>query len=173
MKSKSADGTRVQNGSAAAIGGTAAWHPKIRQLYEYWQHIHPAPETLPGRQHFDPLKIHTLLPNVWLIDVVRPQMRFRYRLVGTRISEALGDTTGRWLDEVHPDFHTGSPTHRNYLAVADRGEPSWRRGRPVFMAYSEQCAEIERLLLPLASDGATVDVILALTVLFGLDRKEK
>lgn len=151
----------------------AAWHPKIRRLYEYWQRIHPGPGMLPGRQHVDPLQIHTLLPNVWLIDVVRPQVRFRYRLVGTRIAEALGDTTGRWLDEVHPDFHPGSPTHEDYLSLATHGEPSWRRGEPVFMAYSERCVEIERLFLPLASDGVTVDVILALTVLFGLDHEEK
>jgi hypothetical protein len=152
---------------------TAEWHPKIRQLYEYWQRIHPAPGKLPGRQHFDPLRVHTLLPNVWLIDVIRPQMRFRYRLVGTMITEALGDTTGRWLDEVHPDFHPGSPTHQNYVSVANKGEPSWRRGRPVLMAYSERCVEIERILLPLASDGVMVDVILALTVMFGSDRKEQ
>jgi len=151
----------------------AEWHPKICQLHEYWQRIHPAPGNLPGRQHFDPLQIHTLLPNIWLIDVVRPHMRFRYRLVGTRITEALGDTTGRWLDEVHPDFHPGSPTHQNYVSVAEQGELDWRRGRPVLMAYSERCAEVERILLPLASDGAAVDVIVALTVMFGLDGKEK
>ncbi len=157
-------------GAAAA---KPEWHPKIREIYEYWRRIHPAPGTLPGRQHFDPLQIHTLLPNIWLIDVIRPQLRFRYRLVGTRITEALGDTTGQWLDDVHPDFHPGSPTHQNYLSIANGGAPSWRRGPPMLMAYSERCAEIERLLLPLASDGATVDVIVALTVMFGLDGTEK
>ncbi|MBV8538853.1 MAG: PAS domain-containing protein [Alphaproteobacteria bacterium] len=153
--------------------GMAEWHPKLRQLHDYWQRIHPAPGKLPGRQHFDPLEIHTLLPNIWLIDVIRPEMRFRYRLVGTQITEALGDTTGRWLDDVHPDFHPGSPTYENYLSLANGGEPSWRRGKPVLMAYSESCVEIERLLLPLASDGLTVDVIVALTVMFGLDGTEK
>jgi hypothetical protein len=167
-------GKSPQNLSAAAApAGMAEWHPKIRVLYDYWQRIHPAPGVLPGRQHFDPLEVHTLLPNIWLIDVVRPQLRFRYRLVGTRITEALGDTTGRWLDEVHPDFHPGSPTHENYLAVATHRDLSWRRGKPVLMAYSERCVEIERLLLPLANDGGTVDVILALTVLFGLGGEEK
>ena len=155
-------------------GAATGWHPKIDQFHRYWQRIHPAAGTLPGRQHFDPLEIHPLLPNIWLVDVVRPQLRFRYRLVGTRIAEAVGrDTTGMWLDEVHPDLHPGSQTYEHYLSVADQGRPSWRRGRPVFMAYSERCAEIERLLLPLAGDGKTVDMIVALTILFGLDGSEK
>ena len=152
----------------------AAWHPKIRQLHDYWRHIHPAPGRLPGRQHFDPLQVHALLPSLWLLDVVRTPLRFRYRLVGTRITDALGrDTTGLWLDDVHIDFHPGSPTYRHYLSVAEHGQPSWRRGRPVFMAYSERCTEIERLLLPLARDGTTVDIIVALTILFGSDGSER
>ncbi len=155
-------------------GATREWHPKISQLHQYWRQIHPAPGTLPGRQHFDPLQIHALLPNIWLVDVVRAPLRFRYRLVGTRIAEAIGqDTTGLWLDDVHPDFHPGSHTYQHYLSVVDHGRPSWRRGRPVFAAYSERCAEIERLLLPLAGDGTTVNVIVALTILFGLDGSER
>lgn len=152
----------------------AAWHPKTCELYEYWRRIHPAPPALPGRQHFDPLHIHALLPNIWLIDVVRPELRFRYRLVGTRIAEALAkDPTGLWLDDVHPDLHPNSATYQDYLTAADHGQPSWRRGKPMFMAYSDQCAEIERLFLPLARDGTTVDMIVALTIMFGTDGFEK
>jgi len=152
---------------------TADWHPKIRQLHDYWQRIRPASGKLPGRQNFDPLQIYALLPYIWLIDVIRPQMRFRYRLVGTRITEAVGEPTGQWLDEVHTDFHPGSPTHQSYVSVVDHGEPSWRRGRPVLAAHAERCDELEQILLPLATDGAAVDIIVAMAVMFGLDRKEK
>lgn len=70
-------------------------HPKIRGLTEYWVSIRP-PGLLPGRQHFEPLDVPALLPNLWLVDVIRGAApRFRYRLVGTNIARAFdGDPTG-------------------------------------------------------------------------------
>ncbi len=151
------------------------WHPKIRQFHDYWQRIHPAPGVIPGRQHFDPLAIAPLLPNIWLVDVDRSSgIRFRYRLAGTRIVEALGyEVTGRWLDEVHADFGPQLRTYQDYVVVAEQKQLSWRRGKPVFMAYAEHCVGLERLLLPLARDGQTVDMVVALTILFDAQGEER
>ena len=151
-----------------------SWHPKIRQFHDYWQSIHPSPGVIPGRQHFDPLAIAPLLPSIWLVDVVRPPIRFRYRLVGTRIVEALGqEVTGQWLDEAHPDFGPNLRSYQDYVSVAEEKRPSWRRGKPIFMAYAEACVALERLLLPLARDGSTVDLIAALTILFDSRGEER
>src|SRR5262249_34410817 len=99
---------------------------------------------------------------------------FRYRLVGTHIVDALGDDfTGRWLHNAHPDFGPGSRTYSDYLAVSEEKQPSWRRGKPVFMAYLDACVELERLILALARDGATVDMLMAISVLFGGDGRER
>jgi hypothetical protein len=46
-----------------------------------------------------------------------------------------------------------------------RGHASWRRGRPGFHVHADYY-EMERVMLPLARDGATVDMILAITVYF-------
>ena len=74
--------------------------PKIRALYAYWQAIHPEPDRLPGRQHLDPLDIPELLANIWMADVQREPLRFRFRLVGTEIVKFTGrDSPGRWLDK--------------------------------------------------------------------------
>ena len=152
----------------------AAWHPKIRQLHAHWRSIHPAPDRLPGRQHLDPLSIPALLPNIWLVDVVRGPFRLRYRLVGTRIVDGLGaDFTGQWFDEAHPDFGPAGRTYQDYLRVVEQKEVSWRRGKPIFMAYAEACVEIERILLPLARDGQTVDMIIAITIFFDAAGQEK
>src|SRR3546814_18827524 len=59
--------------------------PKIKALLAYWQSIHPAGGGLPGRRHLDPVDIPELLPNIWMIDVKRGPLRFRFRLVGTEI----------------------------------------------------------------------------------------
>src|SRR3546814_7649374 len=79
--------------------------PKIKALYDYWQSIRPNDLALPGRRHFDPLDIPELLPNIWMLDVKRDPLRFRFRLIGTEIVRFTGrDSTGQWLDEVYPGY---------------------------------------------------------------------
>src|SRR5579863_3722015 len=81
----------------------AQWYPKTRKLLEYWHSMRPAPGLLPGRQHFDPLDIPGLMPNIFMLDRFPDSGRLRYRLVGTRVVEAmLRDLTGKWYDEAHP-----------------------------------------------------------------------
>ena len=136
---------------------------RLRELYAYWRSRHPAEGVLPGRQHFDPVNVPKLLPWIWLVDVQRAPLRFKHRLVGTeqvRIIER--DHTGKWLDEVFPLF-LNSPTYRQFVGAAERGEIAYRRGKPQFH-LSKEYLSVERLLLPLARDGSTVDMLLAITV---------
>lgn len=141
-------------------------HPKIKALVDYWLSIHPD-KGLPGRQHFDPRDIPTLLSNIWLVDVFQEPLRFRFRLFGTRIVDYAGeDNTGKWLDERWPDFDA-----EVLKAVIDSKQPSWSRGASVFRPEKDYY-ELERVRLPLARDGETVDMILVLTVFFDRDGKE-
>lgn len=142
-------------------------HPKIRALTMHWISISPAGQ-LPGRRHLEPLDIPRLLPNIWLLDVVRvPETRLRYRLVGTNVARAFeGDPTGRFLDELRPGPRNPH-LDANLRAVADQALPSWRVGRPLLWNLHD-FLRLERVCLPLASDGVQVDMILALTVF--LDR---
>ena len=146
---------------AAAVPPTG--HPKVRALYDYWRAIRPPEGNLPGRQHFDPADIPFLPPLVWLVDVHRSPLRFKHRLVGSeqvRVMER--DVTGMWLDEAHPLF-LGSRGYPQFVAVAERGEIGYRRGKPLFHLRKEYLS-MERLLLPLAHDGKLVDMLLAITV---------
>ena len=137
---------------------------RTRDLFGYWQSVHPE-FGLPGRQHIDPAQITALLPNVWLVDVQQTPLRFRYRLIGTRIAEFYGvDHTGKWLDEVFPQF-IGSQTHTDCEATVADGQPRWRRGKP-YLNYEEDFSRLERIFLPLAANGTDVDMLLCLTVFF-------
>ena len=141
-------------------------HEDIRRLYDYWCSIAPDGR-LPGRQQFEPMDIPDLLPNIWLIEVHREPLRFWRRLVGTRIEEFAGRSlTKGWVaDSV--DGARQSSVHKNLAEVVETGQPSWRRGKSL-IKFEKDFSEIERLFLPLASDGETVDMILAITVFYSL-----
>jgi len=148
---------------------TARWHPRIARLYRYWLSIHPPAGGLPGRQHFDPVDVPELLPGIWLLDVQHRPFRLRYRLVGTGIVEAVGrEVTGQWLDQAHPHLRNDATFFERYRRAAEQKRPEWRKGKPRIWAHRD-FGEIENLLLPLARDGATVDILLAFTVLYRPD----
>ena len=143
-------------------------HAKIDSLFCYWNSLRPA-SGLPARKDFDPTQIPDLLRNIWLIDVVPPAPRFRYRLVGTAIVEARGyDQTGGFLDQEVADFPQ-SQTHADLQKVL-AGNISWRRGVPDKMHRLNDIFSLERIFLPLASDGTNVDIVVALTLYQSLGR---
>jgi hypothetical protein len=138
-------------------------HPKLRRLFDYWQSIRPADKHLPGRQHFDPLQLRALLPQLWLLDVHRDPLRFRYRLVGTEHVAAMGtDPTGEWYDDAHPALLT-SPMYPKIVAAAEQGIPVFRRGPPTIHVPAEYLY-LETLLVPLAADGEAVDILVGVTI---------
>ena len=141
-------------------------HEDVKSLYEYWCGIAPVGR-LPGRQHFDPMDIPHLLPNVWLIDVHRDPLRFWRRLVGSRIEEFAGQSlTNGWVaDRLQGARLNG--VYANLADVVETGKPSWRRGKSL-IRFEKDFSELERLYLPMAEDGKTVDMILAITVFFRL-----
>jgi PAS domain len=144
---------------------------RVRRLYQYWLEIHPPGAGLPGRQHLDPTALPpALLPFLWLADVQREPLRFRYRLLGTEQVGVLGrDYTGQWIDEVHPAF-LGSAPSGQFIAAAEHGRPGYRRGSTLIILPKDYLS-MERLIMPLARDGRTVDMLLAISVYHKVPRQ--
>ena len=135
---------------------------KLVALLAYWRSITPADACLPGRQHFDPAKIPQLLSALWLLDVFHAPLRLRYRLISAAHVEVTGtDRTGMWYDEAHPAWQS-SPLYAGLVEAAE-GRPAFHRGTPT-IHVDKDFLLLETLLLPMARDGRTVDIILAGTV---------
>ncbi len=142
--------------------------PRILGLYAYWRYIAPAPGVLPGRQHFDPIDTPKLLRWIWLADVERDPLAFRYRLTGSEFVIAMGaEFRGRCIGEADPDF-LQTPRGQHYIAVAE-GQTGYLRGCPVVYPDRNH-SYLERLALPLARDGKNVDMLLGLTVYDPINR---
>lgn len=134
----------------------------VRELLSYWMAIHPG-DRIPARADFDPLAVPKTLPNLVLTDVEREPYRFRVRLMGTGIVQAMGeDFTGRYLDEVWPDAGEQLIV-RDRVAVVEKGLPNYRYGvSPT--KFRLDFAALERVFLPFASNGEDVDMILSVVV---------
>lgn len=140
--------------------------PKIHQVSEAWQGMRPAPDKLPGRQHFDPSAVGRLLPQLMSLDLLRADGELRavrYRLIGSMIRDAYGeDTTGKLVDTFP----------RHFRLAAESGKPVWRFGPPAQTILKGRVTAIENLILPLAADGTTVDVLVLLSVFFDQSGRE-
>lgn len=116
---------------------------------------------MPSRADLDPLDIPELLKDLILADVEQEPdgVRFRYRLVGTRVEEFIGRSlTGKYLDEVlSPAAHA--------LFVETYMAP-FRLKRPVYSATGLRLPDMDypkvvsRLVLPLSHDGETINMML-------------
>lgn len=131
-------------------------HPNLVRLYRHWETVRGT-RLMPSRAEFDPLALPDLLGNLLLIDVLREPLRYRYRLIGSRLTERVGrDMTGRFFDEV-PE-----PVYRERLyswhgAVVEAKAP---RGATTARRLLERWEPYEILTLPLSANGVEVDMTL-------------
>jgi hypothetical protein len=75
--------------------------PRIHHFHQYWQSKRAGPDVLPLRGDFDPAHVRALLPNMMILEVEREPLRFRYRLVGTRVVDFNHrEFTGQYLGTI-------------------------------------------------------------------------
>ena len=112
---------------------------------------------MPARRDLEPTEIPALLPYLTLID--RVQGRFRYRLVGTALSEELGrELTGSYVGS-----HAKPPEYATAIRALYQGV--FATGRPVFTtgeyrSPSRAVHAVSRLMLPLSDDGGSVNMVM-------------
>ena len=113
---------------------------------------------MPARPDIDPVHIPALLPHVILVDVLGAPPVFRYRLIGTGVTEmANRDATGRILDE----SLYGANTERILAAYRDVvAQAAPVAVREIVQFVPKDWIRTEVLLLPLSADGRAVDMIL-------------
>lgn len=136
---------------------------RFRWLFDYWLGRHRN-GLLPGRGHIDPLDFPQLLGRIYLVEVIREDgaLRFRFRLWGSKIRGIFGhDHTGHWLEDIAAPG-TLADIRAALAACTMEARPFfWRRP---MMVDSAEYAATRRLVLPLAADGETVDMLLGLIV---------
>lgn len=129
----------------------------LQRVAAYWL-AKARPGHLPGRADIHPEDLVHELPYLYLVDITREPLTFRYRLVGTTICLWAGrEYTGVAINEAEYGPHW-KPIFDDYRAVMESGAPT--RAERSGPWISKEFQYYERFLGPLASDGKTVDMIL-------------
>ena len=139
-------------------------HADHRALFEYWASKRTEGR-LPARADIDPIDLRRLLPRLALIDVLRDggTLDFRYRLTGTEIVERAGrDPTGRTFGELYAGDYRETAI-ATYRKVVETAKPLLSE-RTYPLVPEREFLRYDRLLLPLAADGRTVDMVMLLIV---------
>lgn len=133
----------------------AITHPMLADLLAYW-HEKRGERSMPARADIEPAELKALLPHIFMVDVEYEPFRLRYRLVGSALVNVLGhDIKGKYLDEMPLLFRTfAAGAYEEVLRV--RG-PCYKEVSGI-AAYFR--IAYKRLLLPLSTDGETINIIL-------------
>lgn len=135
--------------------------PRLIGLHRYWDSKR-AGRAMPARGDLWPEEMVAFLGYILLVDVESAPRRFRYRLIGTEIVNSYGvDLTGRYTSELRPDEYRNM-VERHYGEAVDQRRP--RLHRMEFTEKPGKVHELIRFTLPLADDGATVNMLIAASV---------
>lgn len=116
---------------------------------------------LPGRRDVDPADMTEFLRDIILFDVQAVPRDFRYRLIGTRVREHLfEDRTGQWLSQI-PITRPPGEAWTKLSWVADNRRPLF--GHTPYVGPHQHFTALTDAVLPLATDGINVDMILCIT----------
>ena len=132
---------------------------RLREVFRYWSGKKRG-RGLPSRTDLDPMEIPHLLQNIGLVDVIGDPPRFRFRLIGTAITHAMGrELTNRFLDELPLEREYVDHLLSLYRTVVEERRPVYSEGAFVGMPYKASW-RAHRLLLPLSADDSRIDMIL-------------
>lgn len=128
---------------------------KLAQAYAYWQSKRRN-GLLPPRRDIDIVDLRPLIGFMHLVDVVDAAAgHFKFRLHGTRVR--IGQSFSGSLVEKFASKTMRDATIEDYQSVCFTGVPCYQHIVALvdFIQYS-----YSRLILPMASDGRTVDSLI-------------
>jgi hypothetical protein len=131
--------------------------PLLRDLHAYWNGRR-GDRSMPARADIDVVEIPTLLPYVFLIDVLEQPRDFRFRLAGTHFRETTEqEVTGKRIAEVFP-AQFGEEVRRIWSKAVEERRPVVGHGN--LWISGREYVKWESVALPLACDDHAINMLL-------------
>jgi hypothetical protein len=133
-------------------------HADLAPLHDYWRDqcggALPIPRTMVDATQLPP----KLLPRFAIIEILREPLDFRYRLLGTSLTQFFGrDSTGKRFSELGYPQPQGDGLHRYFALVANDGLVVYRETTAAWA--NRDYISIASMFLPGTSDGTSADLI--------------
>jgi hypothetical protein len=139
------------------IGGLPISHPELARLFRFWDRKR-GDRAMPASADVALEELGDLAANLFLVDVVRGagEPRFRYQRVGQALGAIMEqELAGRFVDDMPFVYRKFAlPAYREILRA---GRPTYKETN-LFEGWL--VIRYKRLMLPLSSDGETVDTVL-------------
>lgn len=148
---KSTDDSRFDTSPRREALSTEA----MRQVYDIWQAA-DGEGVLPHQRLINPTALPpSCLPHISIMEVSHDPLRFRSRLVGTAVVEAIGvDHTGKYADEID-----GMTEQLERFAWCVRERKPYAAGSPLTFA-DRSYKRYQVLVLPFGDDDGIVTRLL-------------
>lgn len=131
--------------------------PELVELLGVWRTLCDG-RKFPARGNFTPEALSRHLGWIILLDVEPEPTRFRFRLIGTAITDILGrDSTGCYLDELY-DGPIRDRALSPYVQVVTHRRPIRSTGWMVHASKGH--IRYEAIYLPFSDDGKTINLIM-------------
>ncbi len=126
-------------------------HPDLSAVYAVWQ-ARAGHRLMPARRDMGPQHLKPYLSRIALLErVATDPVRWRWRLLGTRITQIIGERTGKYLDEDAPPRQVARWVASAQLVVGLK-RPLRFVGR--VLANEKEYLFSELLFMPLADEEA-------------------
>ena len=131
--------------------------PALSELFTTWSKARGR-RAFPKRSDIDPAKLsRSLLPHMFVADIVGDPPDFRFRLAGTQVVQNVGlELTGRFLSEL--PLSGLDPIVEEYRAAVYVCEP--RYSTLSYISADGYRRRVERLILPLSRSGNGLDTLI-------------
>jgi hypothetical protein len=141
-------------------------HPTLAFLRAYWERKRGS-NPMPSRADISPLEMKEHLGWIILLESLPDHSDFRYRLVGTRVTQYfLADATGRTITQAFAE--SGPEATKGAAAKAVIAiHRKTARDRVIMRSYGgagwlgRDYLEFDSIYLPLSDDGVFVNMILS------------
>lgn len=135
-------------------------HPKLRQLEVFWQ-AKTEGRPMPARPDIDVIELRPWLGNLILLETIDAGADFRYRVYGTNLVTYFGrDLTGDLVSGLQHKYQ--AVVYGEYAAVVETRRPlAIQHLRYIGALGLSTRMTVEKLILPLSTDGDVVDMLLA------------
>jgi hypothetical protein len=132
--------------------------PSLKRLLSDWESWRRGRES-PSRADFTPFDLKYIMGNLALLDVLYDPLRFRYRLYGCNLRVRLGkEMTNKSIDDIPTPIHRRLAKEHYTDAIYCRVPTVRLREHDLITKDAPHDCEV--LVLPLSSNGKTIDILM-------------